>query len=411
MKNAPDDFARAIVPNGLIAATELSKTMRRMNEMFEASGISRTMRQMNEALEVNGVSKTIRQLNEMVEATGLNQFSRDLSRSSAMLSALEHQRAFTGMLDSLEHSAVVSKMSATYAELARQLDRNGTISGALRAAAMIETASVGRSLGTSRPAWFEDLQRIGRNVPLADALKDAARLSDLAKALTGPVAAVDLWGDLSADLDGLGSLRGHVHALDALQRTKRRRKHVDGYDEFGGIVDPRAAELEDATTVDRLYLPDESRGALVRADYFPLHLIAAFLREPTLLQTMPWRKFEELVAEIFLRTGAQDVVLMRGTKDGGKDIVARVLRNGIPVICYVQCKRYAAARRIGVETVRALLGTVRADGSEAQHGALVTSAYFTRDSRRFIASQSALEGHDLDGVTELLRGAYPSAGA
>jgi restriction system protein len=92
------------------------------------------------------------------------------------------------------------------------------------------------------------------------------------------------------------------------------------------------------------------------------------------------RKFEELVAEL-LRDKGYDVTLTPPSRDGGRDILA-VKREDIgSALTLVECKRYAANKRVGVDIVRGLYGVVSADN--ATRGLIATTSYFTSGARAF----------------------------
>jgi hypothetical protein len=84
---------------------------------------------------------------------------------------------------------------------------------------------------------------------------------------------------------------------------------------------------------------------------FP-ELASHLKRKPDDYYTLRPRRFEELIADVYRHLGFQ-VELTQQTHDGGIDIM--VLNNG-QLQQIVQCKRYAASRKISVATVREILG-------------------------------------------------------
>lgn len=95
------------------------------------------------------------------------------------------------------------------------------------------------------------------------------------------------------------------------------------------------------------------------------------------------RQFEELIAEIFERTGL-DVHLTKRTRDGGYDILAVGRELDIPVRYIVECKRYAPKRKVSLDIVQRLLGVKIA--TQANKAILVTTSSFTADAQRFADS-------------------------
>lgn len=106
------------------------------------------------------------------------------------------------------------------------------------------------------------------------------------------------------------------------------------------------------------------------------------------------RRFEELVADVFAQQG-YSVRLTQQTRDGGYDIVLLERSGGQQAI--VECKRYARTRKVGVGTVRQVLGVqLRLDVRKAK---IVTTSYFS-DPAMDEARQGAhvVSGYDLELV-------------
>jgi len=93
------------------------------------------------------------------------------------------------------------------------------------------------------------------------------------------------------------------------------------------------------------------------------------------IRSITWRQFESYVGEAFRQKGYFVVETPDGP-DGGVDLVLR--KDGEKT--YVQCKHWKAYK-VGVEKVRALLGSMTAGG--ADHGVLVTTGHFTSSAIRF----------------------------
>ncbi|PLW83336.1 DUF2034 domain-containing protein [Kineobactrum sediminis] len=91
---------------------------------------------------------------------------------------------------------------------------------------------------------------------------------------------------------------------------------------------------------------------------------------------LPWKQFEELVAEAYYRKGYTVRENPNQGPDGGVDIWME--RDGESHI--VQCKQWKA-RKIGVPTVREMYGVMVSEGANSV--SIVTSGSFTRDAKRF----------------------------
>lgn len=71
------------------------------------------------------------------------------------------------------------------------------------------------------------------------------------------------------------------------------------------------------------------------------------------------REFELLIARLYEQLNYK-VEITPATRDGGKDIIARIMREDGPEVVYVECKLYKTTNLTN-ETVRALLGTIYKD--------------------------------------------------
>jgi restriction system protein len=107
-------------------------------------------------------------------------------------------------------------------------------------------------------------------------------------------------------------------------------------------------------------------------------LVAALQRDPELVYQMTPRQFEEITATLFERLG-YDVELTPASKDGGKDLyIAKKDMLG-SFLFYVECKRYAPDRPVGVGLVNALTGVV--ESGRATAGLMLTTSRFTAGAR------------------------------
>lgn len=94
------------------------------------------------------------------------------------------------------------------------------------------------------------------------------------------------------------------------------------------------------------------------------------------IRDLPWRRFEELVAEAFRRDGYAVIENARAGADGGVDI--RLRKGGESYL--VQCKNWRK-QRIGVAKVREMFGVLVAES--AREVFVVCSGTFTADAVRF----------------------------
>ena len=109
-----------------------------------------------------------------------------------------------------------------------------------------------------------------------------------------------------------------------------------------------------------------------------------FSRQPSRLEDLTWRGFEELVASVFKNQGFR-TELGRGWADQGIDI--RLLGHSVhgELSTLVQVKKYRKDRPIRLESIAALSGHLYDRG--ADKGIFVTTSRYLPGARRFAARQ------------------------
>ncbi len=110
-----------------------------------------------------------------------------------------------------------------------------------------------------------------------------------------------------------------------------------------------------------------------------------------------FRDFEEMVEQIFIDKGFE-TELTPATRDHGRDIIARKdYEIGVPIVIYIECKRYDRDKSVGEPIIRGLYGTMI--DAHINKGMLVTSSYFSKDAKVFAQRQGDLidliDGDDL----------------
>lgn len=130
-------------------------------------------------------------------------------------------------------------------------------------------------------------------------------------------------------------------------------------------------------------------------------LIARLAERPDLMYDLDWRRFEELVAELYERDG-YEVELTRGSKDGGVDIYALHRAPHAKFVTVVDCKKQHAGNPVGVELVKQLRST--AADANAHKGVIATTSYFTKGAKDYRTTHEHLLGlQDFVSVHEMLR--------
>jgi restriction system protein len=113
-----------------------------------------------------------------------------------------------------------------------------------------------------------------------------------------------------------------------------------------------------------------------------------------------------LIAYIFSQRGFQ-VALTKQTRDGGRDIIAIRSDFEIRSKYIIECKRYAAHKRVGVGLVTALYGVQTREG--ANKSVLVTTSQFTAPALKFAngvnTTKWAMDLKDYDDVCQWITSA------
>jgi restriction endonuclease Mrr len=123
-------------------------------------------------------------------------------------------------------------------------------------------------------------------------------------------------------------------------------------------------------------------------------------RTPSFLHSISPRAFEKVIASLLEKEGFA-VKITPQTRDGGRDILAWL---DVPVgriLTLVECKKYAADRRVSVEPVRQLYGVLNAE--RATNAMLATTSTFTSDAKLFAnALQYQMSLKDFDDLSSWL---------
>lgn len=137
-------------------------------------------------------------------------------------------------------------------------------------------------------------------------------------------------------------------------------------------------------------------------------LVDFFAKHPKLMRSMPHRRFEELIAELWQRFG-YEVELQKQTRDGGIDIIA-IRQAEVSTRFLIQCKRPEPHKKVSINPVRELFGVKQDFG--ASKAILATTVYFTPDAQKFIDRHYwELEGRDYDGIVSWLNQAMGGTGS
>ncbi len=150
----------------------------------------------------------------------------------------------------------------------------------------------------------------------------------------------------------------------------------------------------DLINVVQMILPEPNESSIWRPEsgiirpnwieYSPtaLMLAADLLKNGRLLSELHWREFEKLIATLLEQSG-WNVVLTRGSKDGGVDVVATKDNAVLGKIKSLwQAKKYGPGNKVELRDVRDL-SAVR-DDQKATKAIIVTTSHLTKGAIEWI---------------------------
>ena len=169
------------------------------------------------------------------------------------------------------------------------------------------------------------------------------------------------------------SVHGYPLAVLLLAQLLR----TDGGTHIDEILSGRIYDLSQTIVVPSTELITSVGPRIITANEA---LVARLRQHPETIYDLPARKFEELLAELLADMGLE-VELTQPTRDGGRDILAYLNTDLGRLLCLVEAKRYRRDRKVGVDLVRKLYGTLC--DSQANSAMLVTTSCFTSGAQEF----------------------------
>lgn len=134
-------------------------------------------------------------------------------------------------------------------------------------------------------------------------------------------------------------------------------------------------------------------------------LLRFLAAHPTAMHNLRPRQFEKLVCDI-LRTHGWDVELTPESKDGGFDIIGfSGTTGGVKSHWIIECKKWAPARKVGVEIVRGICGVK--EQLKSANAMIVTTSSFTRGAEQLAHDRWDLSLKDYNAVADWLRAIAP----
>ncbi len=198
----------------------------------------------------------------------------------------------------------------------------------------------------------------------------------------------------------------HTSAIERVQEILSSRNHafeqLDKTLKFIGIFDFDENEISDVEDEVSECVDEDIKESLIQVEWFPIRLLHKIFNDPSYLRKIDPRKFEEFTACIVDKLGFDNVILTPKTGDGGRDVIARKIYNGIPIVYSFECKHYKESSKVGVEIIRSLLGSVSFKSTQSNIGVLVTTSSFTKGAKNFILNDARVDGKDYSDIMKWL---------
>jgi restriction endonuclease Mrr len=162
--------------------------------------------------------------------------------------------------------------------------------------------------------------------------------------------------------------------VDRIIAKRLRLPSYASWRNVNGLSERRTPTVLDSSGVpiDSSSMQPELKLVVNNATSF---LLESLSRHPTDVFGLSARQFELLIADLLARDGFE-VEVTPATRDGGKDVIATLRTAAGSFVVFVECKRYAADRPVGVTVARELIGVVHHE--RATSGLLVTTSSFTK---------------------------------
>ena len=183
--------------------------------------------------------------------------------------------------------------------------------------------------------------------------------------------------DISIDPDNLTKLATAVNGYPLALHFLANLIHNNEPSEIGRLLTGNFYDLSDFSQVPSSEIISVAKPAIISASEA---LVRDLQKRPEDLLGISNRDFEKVVAELLTDMG-WEVELTKATRDGGKDILAYMNTDIGQFLCLVETKRYRVDRKVGVDLVRNLYGTLC--DYQANSAMMVTTSSFSPDAHEF----------------------------
>ena len=183
--------------------------------------------------------------------------------------------------------------------------------------------------------------------------------------------------EISIDPDDLTRLATSVNGYPWALHLLASLIHTNEPSEISRLLTGNFYDLSDFNQAPSSEIISVAKPRIISASEV---LVRDLQKRPEDLLGISDRDFEKVVAELLTDMG-WDVELTRATRDGGKDILAYLNTEIGRLLCLVEAKRYRRDRKVGVDLVRTLYGTLC--DYQANSAMMVTTSSFSPVAHEF----------------------------
>lgn len=161
-----------------------------------------------------------------------------------------------------------------------------------------------------------------------------------------------------------------VRKIAEIAPVSGKRPYID--------VKPDTTFTLDPPLPDPIKEPETETAVVHVLDMINAEVVRHLHNKPELMYDMDPRRFEQLIAHLMEDMG-YEIELTPETHDGGRDILAVLKVPAGEILTIVECKRYRADRRVGIDIVERFLYTIdRKDNASC--GLIATTSFFSEDA-------------------------------
>ncbi len=241
--------------------------------------------------------------------------------------------------------------------------------------------------------WFKDNENRILGVLLKDKIEKDFSYVILTSEVDNTFRAVDI----KVSISSIDSARSEL--ISKLSKSINNGKYQQSLFQEEKLVTETASILTITDVKDSIV--SETKPASIIITDINEEIKKYFNRNPQKLYDLSPRKFEELIGSILEDLGFS-IELTKATRDGGRDIIAKIKNSVTDFLAYIECKRYSPENKIGVGIIREVIGVHHLD--KPSKSIIVTTSFFTRDAVEMAREmENQMDLKDFNSIKEWLK--------